>query len=318
MPAPVSVDTAEQPTKSSEPPARKKGKKRAEEVKKELRSLVRGDDAPPAPAVDLKKVYLRIGAVLAVVWVIALIVGNKIAYGTAAGLTAAAVALAVWLDRYVKKTQALGALLQGADTAEGRKEALRRLQTDFKKSDSQAVLARAQLEMQDDPRTALATLESLNLDKELAPVAAQVRAMRAMIHLTLGEASEARALADKLELGKQQEPKTRAMFAAVASEAWARTGQGKKALATLELYNPDDAELGEVRAQMWRSRVFAHASQSDAKGVSRALKKLADINPHLIGMFVGQKKVHPLIEKEAKQLVMRLGVVPKKMTVKRM
>ena len=37
----------------------------------------------------------------------------------------------------------------------------------------------AQLEMQDDPRKALTTLESVDLSTQLAPVADQVRCMRA-------------------------------------------------------------------------------------------------------------------------------------------
>ena len=50
-----------------------------------------------------------------------------------------------------------------------------------------------------------------------------------------------------MELGKQQEPKTRAMFAAVAAETWGRTGQGKKAVELLDVFNPEDPEIGEMR-----------------------------------------------------------------------
>ena len=139
-----------------------------------------------------------------------------------------------------------------------------------------------------------------------------------MIHLTLGETAEARALADKLDLGKQQEPKTRVMFAAVAGEAWARTGQAKKAVDTLELFNPEAPDMTEMRAQLWRARAFAYAGTNDMKATSRAVKKLAEINPHLLGMFVGQKKVHPLLEKEAKQVVMQMGIVPRKMVRQKM
>jgi hypothetical protein len=259
-----------------------------------------------------------VGVVAAVVWIIAFIVPGWIPKAVAGGASVLAIAAMVWLDRYVKKTQALGAILKSADSEEGRKKALDRLDAEFKKGDTQAVLAKAQLQMQDDPRAALATLETVNLDKALAPVAGQVRAMRAMIHLTIGETAEARSLADKLELGKQQEPKTRVMFAAVAAEAWARTGLAKKAVDTLDLFNPEDPEMGEMRAQLWRSRAFAYAATNDVKGISRALKKLADINPHLLGMFVGQKKIHPLLEKEAKQIVMRMGVVPRKMVRQKM
>jgi hypothetical protein len=218
----------------------------------------------------------------------------------------------------MKRSEALGAILKGAETEEGRKAALAQLETGFKKKDSQAVLAKAQLQMQEDPRKALETLESVNTDKLIGPMADQFRAMRAMLHLTLGETAQARALADELDLGKQQEPKTRAMFATVAGEAWARTGQAKKALETLELFNPEDPEFNEVRAQMWRARAFAYAAQNDMKGVSRSLKRLGDMNAQLLGMFIGQKKIHPLLEREAKQIVMRMGAMPRKIVRQKM
>lgn len=302
-------------SKSSAP--KKSKKKSVAEVQEELRQISKStqEERPP---VDLKKIYLRVGVVAAVVWIIAFIVPGWIPKAVAGVLTVVAIGVLVWLDRYMKKQLALGALLKGADTEEGRKEALERLSTDFKKGDASAALAKAQLQMQDDPRAALVTLEGVNLDKELAPVAGQIRAMRAMIHLTLGETQEARALADKLDLGKQQEPKTRVMFAAVASEAWARTGQGQKAVDTLDLFNPEAPDMGEMRAQLWRARAFAYAAVNDTKGVARAVKKLADISPHLLGMFVGQKKVHPLVEREAKQLVMKMGLAPRRMTRQRM
>lgn len=309
---------AERDAPASKAPSKKKKRKSAAEVQKELARLGKAEERPP---VDLKKIYVRIGIVVAILWAIALALpyGGWIPKAVAAGVTVAAVAVGIWLDRYVKKAQKLGALLKGADTEEGRKQALERLDTEFKKSDTQAVLAKAQLQMQDDPRAALATLEAVNVDKELAPIAGQVRAMRAMLHLTLGETQEARSLADKLELGKQQEPKTRVMFATVAGEAWARSGQGRKAVDTLDLFNPDAPENAEMRAQMWRARAFAYAAVNDSKGITRALKKLADINPHLLGMFLPpQKKVHPLLEREAKQMVARLGIAQRKMTRQRM
>ena len=318
-----STDAAddEKPAKaaaSSPPPAGKKKskKKNASEVKEELRKLSTPEDNKPP--VDLKKIYLRAGAVVVIVSVIALIVRHPAGYGAAGLLTVGGAVAMWWLNRYVQKSVALGAILKGADSAEGRKDALEQIDAKFKKGDTQAVIAKAQLQMQDDPRAALATLEAVNLDKELAPIAGQIRAMRAMIHLTLGETAEARALADKLDLGKQQEPKTRVMFAAVASESWARTGNGQKAMDTLDLFNPESPEMGELRAQLWRARAFAYAAVNDTKGIARAVKKLSEINPHLLGMFVGQKKVHPLLEREAKQVVMRMGIVPRKMVRQRM
>ncbi len=309
---------AEAGTNSRPPPAKSKKKKKSPaEVQKELAEL--GKAQEERPPVDLKKIYVRVGIVAAVIWVIAFIIPGWIPKAVAGVASVVAVGVMIWLNRYVKKSAALGAILKGADTEEGRKKALERLDTEFKKGDTQAILAKAQLQMQEDPRAALATLESVNVDKELAPIAGQVRAMRAMLHLTLGETAEARALADKLELGKQQEPKTRVMFAAVAGEAWARTGQGQKAVDTLDLFNPDAPEHAELKPQLWRSRAFAYAAVNDTKGIQRALKKLADINPHLLGMFLPpQKKVHPLLEREAKVMVQRMGIVQRKMVRQRM
>ncbi len=310
-------------TKPSRPPPRSlndkvsntKKKKSKAEIQQELREVSKQEERPPA---DLKKIYLRGGALLLVGWLIAGIVRHWAGFAAAGLLTVAGIVALFWLQRYMKKTQALGSILKGADTEEGRKAALARIDTEFKQGDTQAVIAKAQLQMQDDPRAALATLEAVNLDKALGPIAGQIRAMRAMIHLTMGETQEARALADKLDLGKQQEPKTRVMFAAVASEAWARTGAGRKAVDTLDLFNPEAPDMGELRAQLWRSRAFAYAAVNDTKGIARAVKKLADINPHLLGMFVGQKKVHPLLEREAKQVVMKLNIVPRKMVRQKM
>jgi hypothetical protein len=302
----------------SSPPKSKKKKSQAI-IQKELRDLARPDPSgPQKPSFDLKKAGIRVGLILAVVWVVAIIIHHVIAYAVAGTLTVAVGGVAVWLVGYMKKSETLGAILKGAETEEGRKAALEQLETGFKKKDSQAVLAKAQLEMQDDPRKALETLQSVNPDKMLGPMADQFRAMRAMLHLTLGETAQARALADELDLGKQQEPKTRAMFATVAGEAWARTGQAKKALETLELFNPEDPEFSEVRAQMWRARAFAYAAQNDMKGVSRSLKRLADMNAQLLGMFIGQKKIHPLLEREAKQIVMRMGAAPRKIVRQKM
>jgi tetratricopeptide (TPR) repeat protein len=303
-------------TESAPSPPKKK-KKSVAALQKELRDLAApSPEAAGKPPVDLKKAFIRVGGVLALIWVVALAVAHWtiIPVIVAAVLTVAAAGASVWVVRYVNKSRELGALLRSAgDTEEGRKEALKKLETDFKKGDVQAAIARAQLEMQEDPRKALATLESIDLSRQLAAVADQVRCTRATIHLQLGELQEARALVDKMELGKQQEPKTRAMFAAVAAETWGRTGQAKKAIELLDVFNPDDPDLTEMRVQMWRARAFAFAGIGDMKGVGRALRKLTEMNPQLLGMFVSAKKVHPMLQQEAKRLLMRSGAVQRKM-----
>jgi hypothetical protein len=304
--------------------ATKKKKKTVATMQRELRDLAKpSSDAPEKPPVDLKKAFVRVGAILAGVWFLAVAIQQFahtwIPLAVAGVLTLLAGAAAVWIVRYVNKSRELGALLRSAgDTEEGRREALRKLETDFKKGDVQAAIARAQLEMQDDPRKALVTLESIDLAKQMTPVADQVRCTRATIHLQLGELSEARSLVDKMELGKQQDVKTRAMFAAVAAETWGRTGQAKKAVELLDVFNPEEPEMSEMRIQMWRARAFAAAGAGDMKGAGRALRKLVEMNPQLLGMFVGAKKVHPMLQQEAKQLLMRSGAVPRKMVRQKM
>jgi hypothetical protein len=305
------------PDSPAAPPEKKKKKQSVAAMQRELRDLAKpATEAPDKPPVDLKKVFGRVGAAVAVLWLVALILlrWSIVPVVVAGVLTAVAVGAGIWVVRYVNKSRQLGAILKAAnETTEGRKDALKKLETEFKKGDVQAAIARAQLEMQDDPRKALATLEAIDLARQMAPVADQVRCTRATIHLQLGELQEARALVDKIELGKQQEAKTRAMFAAVAAEAWGRTGQGKKAVELLEVFNPEDPDLAEMRVQMWRARAFAQAGAGDMKAAARALKKLAEMSPQLLGMFVAAKKVHPMLQQEAKQLLMRSGAVPRKM-----
>jgi tetratricopeptide (TPR) repeat protein len=303
-------------------PAKKKKKHTAAAMQRELRDLAKpASEAQQAPPIDLKKTFVRVGLVLGVLWLVALLSlhWSVVPVIVAGVLTVLGVGASIWVVRYVRKARELGALLKAAaETDEGRREAILKLETEYKKGDVQATIARAQLEMQEDPRKALATLESIDLAKQMAPVSDQVRAMRAAIHLQMGELQEARQLVDKMELGKQQEPKTRAMFAAVAAEAWGRTGQGKKAVELLEVFNPDEPDLADMRVQMWRARAFACAGAGDLKAASRALKKLADISPQLLGMFLTGKKVHPMLQQEAKQLLLRSGAVPRKMVRQRM
>jgi hypothetical protein len=295
----------------------KKKKKSVAAMQRELRDLARpSPEAAEKPPVELKKVFVRVGAAVAAVWLIAVGLAHWsiIPLIVAAALTVLAIGAAFWVVRYVNRSRELGALLRSAgETEQGRKDALKKLETDFKKGDVQAAIARAQLEMQEDPRKALATLESIDLARQMVPVADQVRCTRATIHLQLGELTEAKALVDKMELGKQQDSKTRAMFAAVAAETWGRTGQGKKAVELLDVFNPEDPELSEMRVQMWRAKAFAYAGVGDMKGAGRALRKLAEMSPQLLGMFVATKKVHPMLQQEAKQLLMRSGAVPRKM-----
>ncbi|HEY3593804.1 MAG TPA: hypothetical protein VGL13_08020, partial [Polyangiaceae bacterium] len=171
--------------------------------------------------VTIRALGLRIGIPVVIVWIIGIAVGKIWSIGAAVALTAAAAALVIWLLQFTKKRKAVADLVQNAQTPAARKEALAKLATDFKKGDTAAIFARAQLELQEDPRKALATLENIDLGKVMTATADEARTQRAMIHLILGEPDRARQLVDAIDLSRHQQAKSRAMMGSVIGEAWA-------------------------------------------------------------------------------------------------
>jgi len=268
-------------------------------------------------AFTLKGMGIRVGLPILGVWIVAILIGRTWAPIAAAGITLAAAALVTWALRFASKTRAVANIVKGADTPEARKDALAKLETDFKKGDTAAIFAKAQLQLHEDPKVALATLEQINLDKVMAPIADEARAQRAMIHLIMGDAARARQLVDGIDLSRHQQPKTRATLVTVIGEAWARTGQGKKALDTLSVFDPEDPEFTDLKAQLYRALAFAYAAVNDVKGIRKVLRKMLEINPQLLGGFL-MKKVHPLLDREAREMLKRSGAVPRRMEIKRL
>jgi hypothetical protein len=263
-----------------------------------------------AAAPDWKSILLRVGAVAVVLWVIALIVPGIWPKVVAGVLTLAGIGALLWFQRYMARTQALGAILQGAATSADKEAAIKQIEQQFGTSDAQAAMAKAQLELQlNQIDQALTTLAGVDLSRQMVPIADQVRAMRATIHLSRGEVKEARELVDAFDFGKQQDTKTRAMLVAVAAEAWARTGQAQKAGDQLSLFNPEDPEYADLRVQMLRARAHVCIHRDDVRGAQNALNALAATNPYLMGMFAGQKHVHPMLEREARKIAERSGAV---------
>src|SRR5262245_34483771 len=91
-----------------------KKKKSVEEVQREIREPTQSKSQ--APQFDLKKLLVRAGVVLAVAWTIALFIPSRWPKIGAGVITLVAAGGIVWLMRYVKKTQAIGAILREADT----------------------------------------------------------------------------------------------------------------------------------------------------------------------------------------------------------
>lgn len=287
--------------------------------------LVRKNEMPdPLGQGQLRSLMLRLGLPLLATWVVVAILSSVIysttikavLIGVAALLSLAALGVVVWVVRQAAKARRVAGILKNADSGEGRKAALDQLETTYKKNDPAAVFAKAQLELQEDPKKALATLERIELGKVMAPVADEARAQRGMIHLMLGEVSAARQLVDGIDLSRNQEPRSRALMAAVCSEAWARSGVPKKALETLGLFDAEDPAFAELRPQLYRSAAYAYAHSGDAKAMRRVLKKLLAEDARLLMGFL-VKRTHPLLQREAKKMVEQSGLVPRRMIVQR-
>jgi hypothetical protein len=279
---------------------------------------------------NLKKLGLRIGIPTVVAWAIAISIAvanaSWIPIAVVGGLTAILAGLLIWAFRFARKSRNVADILRGAETAEQRKEALEKLD-EFKDDDTAAIFAKAQLQMQEDPRAALRTLETIKLDKVMAAMADQARSQRAMLHLMLGETDKARTLADNVDLARHKDHQTRATLAAVVGEAWARTGQARKAADLLENFDPSEEDFTDLAPQLYRSLAFAYAWSNQTKKMKQVLRKMKALNVQLLMGFITKKKnpqgvnprgVHPMLEKEAFSMVMKSGAVQRKMQVKRM
>lgn len=279
----------------------------------------------PVPADAIRSTVIRVGLLVLALW----FVGGTIALfsqsdtsrivslSIPAVLSVVLIGVAVWALGRAKKAKGVAGILAGVETDEDRREALSRLNKDYKATDPAALFAKAQLQLQEDPRAALVTLEQIDLNKGMASVADEARAQRGMIHLMLGEVNKARDLADGIDLSRHQDARSKAMMSAVIAEAWARTGQAKKAVSTIELFNPEDETFAQLRPQLYRARAYVYAYTNDPKAMKRALRKLGEIDPRMLGGFL-VKRAHPLLQKEARMLMERMGAVQRKMQFQRM
>lgn len=285
--------------------------------------------APPDPfsPENRKQLAMRLGIPLVVAWVVAIVIPGWIPKVVVGVFTVAGLGLLAYVVRYASRARAVANIVQNAGaTKESRKEALAKLDADFKKDDTAAVFAKAQLQMQEDPREALKTLEQIDLAKVLAPHADQARSQRAMIHLMLGETDEAKKLVEGIDLSRHKEAKERAVMTAIIAEAWARSGQAKRAVELLDKIDDKDEAFADIQPQLLRSRAFAHAWTNETKQMKATLKRLAHLNAQYLMGFVTKKKnpmgvaprgVHPLLEKEAFDMLMRSGAVPRRNEIRR-
>lgn len=280
--------------------------------------------ADPLPTGALKTMVVRLVVLLLAVWFVGATIAvfvqssttRAVVLGIPGVITVGVVSVALWAYLRARKAKGVAGILAGVESDQDRKRAIAELEQGFKANDPAAVFAKAQLQLQEDPRAALATLEQINLGKVMAAVADEARAQRGMIHLMLGEVNAARDLADGIDLTRHQDARSRAMMGAVVAEAWARSGQAQRALKTIDLFNPEDDDFAQLRPQLYRARAYVYAYVNDPKALKRALRKLAETDPRLLGGFL-TKRTHPLLQREAKILLEQYGAVQRKMQFQR-
>ena len=306
--------------------AQRGGKRRFKDAQDELKNLSdptkARDEALASARSQIRTLAKIVGIALIVIWLIALGfwsgLNSPVPLIIAGVLTLAAAIGAFFVQRNMAKSAALGDLIGDPNMSpEERAARIATIQEKVDKGDVSAILTKAQIEMQQDARMALATLESANLEKAPKLVANQVRGMRAMIHLNHGEVQAARKLADDIPLEKTPDPKARANLAGIVAEAWARSGNPIEAGELMEKYDPNAADMSDVKVQLWRARAFSSAHRNDLGGMRKAMKQLQEVSPQLLAVFVGQKRVHPLLAKEARKRLEKAGFARQQVQMQR-
>src|SRR5262249_1608444 len=152
---------------SGKPPQKKLTPKQARE---EALAAARPKQVPadPLAPANLKSIGMRLGIPLLVLWIGAFVIQGGIPKAVVGALPLGLAGLALWALRLAKRSRKVAEIVRDADSPEARKQAIEKLETDFKKDDAAAVFAKAQLQMQEDPRKALATLETIKLEKVMA------------------------------------------------------------------------------------------------------------------------------------------------------
>lgn len=265
------------------------------------------------------KILAQVVAGLGILWLVGFMVQPYVGYWglvVVGVLTLAAIGFGIYVLRLTRKSAAIYEIMQGATDAEGRKEALRRLQSQ-KGNDAMSALAQAQLLAQDDPKAAMDLLETVDVEKAPAVVQDEVRANLGLFYLMHGKVKEARELADVIRLDRQPNARSKALYAAVVAEAFARTGNADEAKKLLETFDPDDSEFREVRPLLLRAQVFTYIAVKKRGLAQKAMERLAVADPNMLQPFL-VKGAHPELAKMARDLLARTGLAPKqKMRVSR-
>ena len=255
------------------------------------------------------QIVAQIGGALAVLWVTAFMVKPYLGWwgvGVMGVLTLVVLGFGVYIWRLTAKQAAILDIMKGATDAQGRERALQAL-AEGEGKDVMKTLARAQLLAQTDPMAAMQALESIDLKKTPTVLQDDVRAQLAMMYLFTNRARDARPLIDELRIDRRPDAKSKAMYAGIMAEGFARTGNPEEARKLLETYSADDKAYEDVRVNLLRGQVYTYAALKKRGLVKRAIDELGAIEPNLIAPFL-QKGAPPEIAKIARQSLNDLGI----------
>jgi hypothetical protein len=265
------------------------------------------DEEPAAPQVGgiKKKTLITIAVVTIAVWAFAVQTGSMALMIVVAVLTALLLGVIGWALLQLRKQRGLVGLLRGAaDSPEARREALAKLDAQKDANTPVNVFARAQLMSADDPKAALKLLESVGIAKFHAAMQDDVALLLAQLYLGTGRTQDARKAADTINIDNPERKEIRAMAAAIVSEAWARTGKPKEALALLDTIELPKKDGAQIATQIRVVRVFAKFAANQRGPARTELQQLADEDVNNLGRFLmPQFRVHPELQKLARAVL---------------
>jgi len=210
-----------------------------------------------------------------------------------------------WALLQLRKQRGLIGLLRGAaDSPEARRDALAKLDAQKDANEPVNVFARAQLLAADDPKAALKLLETVPMSKFHAAMQDDVALLLAQLYLGVGRTQDARKAADTINVDNPERKEVRAMAAAIISEAWARTGKPKEALALLDTIELPKKDAAQLATQIRVVRVFAKFAANQRGPARTELQQLADEDVNNLGRFLmPQFRVHPELQKLARAVL---------------
>jgi Tetratricopeptide repeat len=263
--------------------------------------------APEAPQVGgiKKKTLITIAVVTIAVWAFAIQTGSTVLMIVVGVLTALLIGVIGWALLQLRKQRGLIGLLRGAaDSPEARREALAKLDAQKDANTPVNVFARAQLLAADDPKAALKLLEGTPIKNFHAGMQDDVSLLLAQLYLGVGRTQDARKAADTINVDNPERKEVRSMAAAIISEAWARTGKPKEALALLDTIALPKKDAAQIATQIKVVRVFAKFAANQRGPARTELQQLADEDVNNLGRFLmPQFRVHPELQKLARSVL---------------